>query len=53
MKRKLGSSRVTDEPVAPGLEEEEDGSAKSEDEVGRGVRDDALGILKLGCSDWK
>jgi len=41
--RNAGSSRVKDDDDAPGLDE--DGRAKSEDEVGRGARDEALGIV--------
>ena len=38
----MGSSRVMEEVDAPGLEDE--GKAKSEDEVGRYGRDDAFGM---------
>lgn len=39
---------MTEELDAPGLDEDDDGKAKSDDEVGSGVRDDeALGIWIL------
>lgn len=40
----MGSSRVIEEVDAPGLEDEE-GKAKSEDEVGRYGRDEAFGMV--------
>jgi hypothetical protein len=40
----VGSSRVMEEVDAPGLEDDE-GKAKSEDEVGRYGRDEAFGMV--------
>lgn len=42
--KKFGSSRVTDEEDAIGVEEDDGGRAKSLDDVGKVGRGDALGI---------
>jgi len=38
---------VTAEEDAPGLEEVDDGKAKSEDEVGRGALEEAFGMVRM------
>ena len=40
----MGSSRVREEVDAPGLEDDDGGRAKSEDEVGRYGREEAFGM---------